>query len=516
MAGRLTAVTINNPAIYGINRQQSGDVLPLEWAVEAQNLVINDVGKPASRNGFRWIDGAPAEAPVTMHEYIDGKGGNWLLFTTDTGAYLMDSGGTIQDVSGAAAVSGPWQFVNVNGGVYGMRPGFTPVWLENAGASFVQKPSTGDPNHVPSVSAHSPLAALGRTWCLDGMTLKYTDTLMVGAWDGVYDLTNVWPEGADRATGLAYFNGDLVIFGEDSIIVYQGNYDPTQLVLKETIGGIGCRFPRTISKIGHDLVFLSSTGLRTLSRTLQNGKMPTGDWAGAIIDWLTSVTAGADTQEVTGIYWAKKGYYLLSIPGSGRILCFHTRLRNPAELPPITEWTGDIGPVGVMQDRLFLSSKGKLAEYRLSGDSGPTGVEPVDLKIVLPWWGVEPGRTFSQRLKAPKNAFVTVSGFTESGVKLCWSFDYSDATVCQTAGMGDFDVAGYANPTVDPIPEEDWGDYVWYGESEYATILDTSVLKYRLSRRGFTMRLSIEASVRATGLVIESIEFQTKSGRLRQ
>ena len=516
MAGRLSAVTINNPAVYGINRQQSGDVLPLEWAVQAKNIVINDVGKPAARDGFRWVSAAPNAQPRSMHEYIDGKGGNWLLFTTDAGAFLLDNGGTVREVTGSAGVKGQWEFVNVNGGVYGMAQGKTPVWLADSGATFVDKPSTGAPNHVPTPAAHSPLSALGRTWCLDGMVLRYTDTLQVGKWDGIYDLTNVWPEGADRATALAYFNGDLVIFGEESIIVYQGNYDPTKLVLKETIGGIGCKFPKTISKIGHDLVFLSSTGLRTLSRTLQDGKMPTGDWSGAIIDWLTSVTANARVEDVTGLYWPKRGYYLLSIPGSKRILCFHTRLRNPAQLPPITEWTGEIGEVGTLQDRLFLSSKGRLAEYMLTGDSGPSGLESVSMKLVLPWWGVEEGRTFSQRLKAPKNAFVTVSGFSESGVKLCWSFDYRDAKVCQSRSLGDFDIAGYANPAGGSIPQEDWDKYVWYGESEYATVLDTTVLKYRLSRRGFTMQLAIEVAVKSSALVIEAIEFQTKSGRLRQ
>lgn len=516
MGGRLSSVTINNPAVYGINRQQSGDVLPLEWAVEATNLVINDVGKPSSRKGFRWVTAAPDEAPVVMHEYIDGQGGNWLLFTTATGAYLMDTAGNVVEVTGPAGVSGHWEFVNVNGGVYGMRPGFTPVWLENASSSFQDMPHTGDPSNIPSTSAHSPLAALGRTWCLDGMVLRYTDTLIVGQWDGFYDLTNVWPDGADRATGLAYFNGDLVIFGEDSIIVYQGDYDPTQLVLRETIGGIGCRFPRTIAKVGQDMVFLSSTGLRSLSRTLQDGKMPTGDWSLAVTDWLTTVTSGADQDDVVGVYWASKGYYLLSIPGASRVLCFHTRLRNAANLPPITEWTGQVGPVAVLKDRLFLSSNGKLAEYKLTGDSSADGVVGYQMKIVLPWWGIEQGRTFSQRLKIPKQAFVTVSGYSESGVRLCWAFDYRDDLVCLDASMGEAETVGYADPVDNPIPQEDWDDYAWYGETEYATVLDTMTLKYRLARRGFTLRLSVEVTVKTEQVVIHTIEFQTKSGRLRQ
>jgi len=513
MPGQLIPVTIPAPAVYGINRQSSAAVLPLEWAVEAENIVINEVGKPQTRKGFREAGSIPG-TPFTFHEYIDGQGGNYLVVATTSGIYLVNEGGFISEVTGAAS-PGNWSFANSGTGVVGIRTGEPQIILTSPTSTFTTQTPQGP--YPPTLSAKSPLTALGRLWCLDGLLLRYTSILTTDKWEGFFDLSTIWNTGSDTPTAISFFNGNIVVFGEESIIVYRPTNDSTVLSLVETLGGIGCPFPRTIEPVGNDLMFLSRYGVRSLGRTLQEGKMPIGDVTATIQDFLANATSASGSEDVSATFDQRTGYYLLVLRDYEKVLCLHTRLSTPANTPPITEWLAKFDAVASVWGRIFFGVTEKLVEYKLTGDNYKGGAtEVVKFKIRLPWWGVDENRLqFSQKVKFLKKAHIIAQGYTATPFKLCWDVDYNGSGVCRESKLKVQSFAGYNDPQVSQIPEEDWDDYIWFGESEFSGSSDLREIRFQLARSGVVLQLSVSGGALSEDVVIQSIGFQVKTGRLR-
>ncbi|WP_427126583.1 hypothetical protein, partial [Rhizobium leguminosarum] len=79
----------------------------------------------------------------------------------------------------------------------------------------------------------------------------------------------VWPDGTDTIQAIAVHNGFLIIFGRRSILVYANAAIPASLSLQDTIAGLGCIGQQTVQSTGADLLFVSDSGLRALSRVVQ-------------------------------------------------------------------------------------------------------------------------------------------------------------------------------------------------------------------------------------------------------
>jgi hypothetical protein len=94
---------------------------------------------------------------------------------------------------------------------------------------------------------------------------------------GTLDTTTVWPKGGDVIVALGAHNGFLFIFGKNNILVYQGATTPSTMTLQDVITGIGCVARDSVAYTGTDLIFLSSTGVRSALRTIQEKSMPLRD-----------------------------------------------------------------------------------------------------------------------------------------------------------------------------------------------------------------------------------------------
>ena len=108
------------------------------------------------------------------------------------------------------------------------------------------------------------LAAFGRLWvadfATDKSTIYWSDLLNGHAWSGgssgSIDISEVWPNGYDEIVALAAHNGFLIIFGKDSIVIYQGADNPATMSLADTISNIGCVSRDAVVSTGKDLIFL--------------------------------------------------------------------------------------------------------------------------------------------------------------------------------------------------------------------------------------------------------------------
>jgi hypothetical protein len=115
----------------------------------------------------------------------------------------------------------------------------------------------------------------------DTQTIYWSDLLIgndfSGGSSGSINVTKAWPDGYDEVVALAAHNNNLVIFGEHSILLYEGADSPASMKLADTVSGVGCIDRNSVQSIGTDVLFMSNSGLRSLGRAIQEKALPLSD-----------------------------------------------------------------------------------------------------------------------------------------------------------------------------------------------------------------------------------------------
>lgn len=94
-----------------------------------------------------------------------------------------------------------------------------------------------------------------------------------------------------RAYGLGLYQGKLAIFTDQSIQLWNIDADPTAMILDRVIDGVGTRHHKSITSLYGDLLFLSESGVRSLT-TLSSALFPSDVDIGLPIKRLTKSPAG--------------------------------------------------------------------------------------------------------------------------------------------------------------------------------------------------------------------------------
>lgn len=269
MAKPLQSIVIQAPGFYGLNTQDSPTGLTEQFALTAENCVIDRFGRIGARKGYEFIN-TTTDAVVSMHEHINDDSSSELLSATASAIYTGED--TLTDITptGYTVSDGNFNYATLNNITYIFRNGTDPLYYDGTTCDLV----SNHPSYAGTVPrGNIPLAAFGRLWVAEGTVVYFSDLLIGTAWNtgssGSIDVSKVWSGGSDVITGLASHNNFLFIFGKRQIIVYGGASDPATMALSDTIVGIGCLEHRTIQNTGNDLVFLSETGVRSINRTIQ-------------------------------------------------------------------------------------------------------------------------------------------------------------------------------------------------------------------------------------------------------
>ena len=88
--------------------------------------------------------------------------------------------------------------------------------------------------------------------------------------------------------------------------------------------------------IGEDLVFLSSTGLRSLGRTTEKDKMPLEDYSLNIKDTL--IRNIGQSSNIKSVYVENEGIYILSFVDNNITYVFDFKHFTPNNAPRVTTW----------------------------------------------------------------------------------------------------------------------------------------------------------------------------------
>lgn len=424
--------------IYGLNLQQSGNLLDPKWATRADNMIFNAQGILTTR--FGWgnalnatpMSGSPAVRsifeyrPITGSNQIVSAGGNHIYSGTTT----------LTDITGALTPSADnWKFVNFNGLIYGLQTGHPLIQWNGTGNFAATVAATGS---VPN--GNELLSAFGRLWGSDstGQLLKYSLLLDATNWNttgaGSFNLTSVWGTGNDSIVALAAFNNLLIVFGSNNIIIWGANnnsvlgMDPTTMFVIDVIPGIGCMARDSVQNVaGEDLVFLSRTGVYSLKRVIIERSNATRNISMNVRDNLLGVAFLESTNNIKSTYDQISGFYLLSFPSNMQVFVFDQKMVLPDGTWRVTQWN-NLYPQAITTthdgDTTYAAVNGQIYQY---GDQTSTFLDPSNSQYTCSYdscW-FDMGEELNTRLKMLKRLSTVFSATSNGSINLRWQWDFS-------------------------------------------------------------------------------------------
>ena len=508
MAQQLQTITISAPGFFGINTQDSPIGLNPSFASIANNCVIDQYGRVGARHGYTAVttNGAAVLGDSVgiemVHQYRDSTGdltvlsaGNNKIFSGTT--TLVD-----ETPAGYSISANNWKAVNFNDHIYLFQRGHEPlIYSEHAGeaeAMSDHEHATGTPPQGNEV-----LAAFGRLWvadfAADKSTVYWSDLLNGSGWTGgstgSLDVTTVWPNGYDEITALAAHNGLLVIFGKNSIIIYEGATSPASMTLVDTISNIGCVSRDTVQNIGTDLLFLSDTGVRSLARTIQEKSAPLRDISRNVRSDLIQLLL-TETGNIKSVYSPENAFYLLTFPTQNTVYCFDIRSALEDGSYRATTWT-QINPLSfhrLLDGTLYFGHSTGITKYSGYNDGGST--------YTLSYFSNPLDFGNAANLKFLKKFTLTIIGGQNTQAVLNWGYDYSSFYTKETFTFADKKIAEFG------VSEYNTAD------AEYSASIIINTNGFNGTGNGTVVTVGIEATVNDAPFSIQKIDILALLGRL--
>jgi hypothetical protein len=270
------------------------------------------------------------------------------------------------------------------------------------------------------------IGAYGRLWTADTSTntstVYWSDLLIGQNWtggtSGSIDISKVWPDGYDEIVALSAHNGFLIIFGKHSIIVYQGAEAPaTNLMLADTVAGVGCVDRDTVQHTGTDVIFLSDTGLRSFSRTIQEKSMPISTLSKTITKDIISLTQN-ESSFFRSVFSPEENFYLLTFVGQQTTYCFDVRGTLEDGSFRVTRWPGSSYTAYDRAENgtLYIGNSNGICQY--------TGYSDNSVKYRFKYYS--PSLTFGDptRLKLVKKIKPTLVGSNNASAFIYFGYDF--------------------------------------------------------------------------------------------
>ena len=338
MAQQVIQNTIPSPGLEGLNTELGSSMPDPRFAIVADNVVIDRVGRIQSREAFSYLARPPFIAP-TNHS-ITQMGAYYVGSYTQENAepnpmcvvraeeYIFGDVAfdpqwemaSYQPHSGKFAVESlpykmDWRadfgsFVNFKDDLYFFCKGkpvvrrtqATKEWQDLSTADGFQGPVYDDEDRTDRIiDGDIACSAYGRLWVAgvddNYQEIHYSSLLDELTWydgrsqappdnyrwnfndAGIINVQEYWPVEVDRIVGIAAHNGFLVVFGNNSTLVFANasRGDPASsggIFLQDAIPNVGLVDKHAITDTGSDLLFVDRSGLRSLGRVVQEKSNP--------------------------------------------------------------------------------------------------------------------------------------------------------------------------------------------------------------------------------------------------
>ncbi len=511
MAQQIHPYSLVAPGYLGVNTQDSPVDLDTKFSIESYNTVIDKFGRVGSRKGWDNAHSSNSDLSTNNIECI-----GEVLQTNGTRTIVAAGGGYLFKLSGSTLVTltyggggvaptisaNNWQFVTLNGiGIFFQR-GYDPLIYDPAVSTTTFRRLSEKGGYTGSVpQANCALSAYGRIWCADTSTDKNTVTwsdiiapqLWTAGTSGSLNLQGVWPNGADEIVGLAAHNGFLFIFGYKQTLIYSGAEDPASMSLSDTLNNVGCIARDSIQNTGDDVVFLSDSGVRSLTRTIQEKSAPLRGLSKNVYNDIQTYIA-SETGTVKSGYSPTEAFYLITFPTSLVTLCFDMRSVLPDGSSRVTVWrsTDPKSFCYSVSRTFYLGQAGYIGTYGGYTDNGSS----YRMTYYSTW--IDFGNPIQTSIL--KKILMTVIGTTSQSVVVKWGFDYEQASRSQTAALSGFVPAEYGT-----------GEYAL---SEFSSNSGISEISINASGAGKLVQIGFECEINGYAVSIQKIDIYTKDGRI--
>lgn len=497
MPNPLQPLSLGVPAFQGLNTERQTSILDPSWATEANNAIFDSSGRIAARKG--WTSQSTVTGTVrsliewTTGGMIAGAGNKiWLDGADATGTITTPSGDN-------------WQFVEYNDKVIGFQDSHDPIVCSGTTSADLGATHGGA---MPTTWSGVGLAAYGRLWVMDAdkQVLKYSALLdetnfdasgtLSDATAGFFDLKSVWKNGLDQVQALAAHNGNLIIFGKRGILVYNNPTLPySAMALVEDVQGIGCIARDTVQAVGEDLWFLSSSGVRSLGRTIVKDKMPLSDYSRNVRSYLVEHVVPVNNKiSIKATYNEKEGFYILSTPSSGRVFIFDVRAPLEDGSVRVTTWTSNL-PTALYSKAngdLIFGQSNAIGKYATYADNGSA----FTFSYTSGWMTV--GQSNGTQYVLPKKLKTIVFSGGANTINFTWKFDFS------TTGFS-------ASKALSSITPDEWGT-AEYGIGEFGGGGGLATLNIPMRGHGNLFKVELNSSV-TSQLAIQKFDIYAKLGR---
>jgi hypothetical protein len=395
MAKQLMSSSIAAPAFYGLNTQESGVTLQEGFALQADNCVIDKFGRLGARKGWQVLSNAKDGSAngnvdvdlIGVSNFKEVTGVDTLLsFSVNKFYKGLTNLVTLTPSTADTIAAGNWQSATLNDHHYFFQRGYLPLVYTNVGGADTFE-SVATHTHVTGTapSANTVLSAYGRLWAADTATNKttvyFTDVLSGHKWSGGtsgnLNISSVFTQGGDEIVALGAHNGFLVVFCKDNIVIYsdgdnfQAGMTTSSLTLVEVIEGVGCIARDSVQNTGEDILFLSNTGIRSLSRTIQEKSQPMRDISKNVRDDVIQAINAENIDLIKSVYSPINAFYLITFPTSQQTFCFDTRAPLEDGSFRATIWPS-VSPKGFLSEgsTLYFAEDNGIAEYTGYQDNG--------------------------------------------------------------------------------------------------------------------------------------------------
>lgn len=515
MGRQLFPIDIVAPGSRGVNFEEQNSLLDPGWATKAENAVIDENGRLAARGGYSDETGTAISSTPdieSLFEYIQEDGTTEMIvaWAGGIGNSLDDPEGN--DISGSVTdTDGIWWFQNYDDECWGFQDGQKPIVYTGSGTFATVSESAGT---APTIADYVGLCAYGRVWGLDSdkQTIKYSSLLDGTEWSGgssgSIDMSNIWTEGTDQVTALAAFNGLLMAFGHNHIVIWEDTtgtalgLNPANMIVRDVITGTGCESQWSIQPLGKsDLLFLSKHGVQSLSRVIIQKSAPLGTLSMKVqTELLNDLFNTANLEEIRSAVNPNAGFYVLTFPSRSRSFVFFYRRpfvdrQEGRQLYPITTWT--LAPTAweyrESTNKLLLGYAGNIGEY--DGSVTDAGTE-FTFTYESGWLTL--GGQAEDLIKIFKRFGSIIFTLGAISVRYKWDFDFR--------GQFTFKTVEYASPGT-----AEWGEAEW-GEDEWSGAVTLQIKRFPASGSGQYIKIGLDVDIDSS-FAIQQLEIMAKLGR---
>lgn len=543
MAGKLQAVSNATLGFLGLNTQDNGVTLESGFATRASNCVIDKNGRLSSRKGWTTVttnngDLADSEYIESIYEILGVGGtstivsaGGGKIFTGTTtltrlNVYGADSGGPAVLSPQPTFTGNRWQWCTLqeNAGasaetyaITTQRGNIAMVYREGAhsGPFVLQKIGTGGYGTAPSgITTFDPdccHAAFGRVWVAglteNRLTVFYSNLLepagFSGTGSGFLDISSKIGSN-DEIVAISSHNGFLIVFCKRNIVIIGNAETPTSITIEDVIPGVGCIARDSVQQTGNDVIFLSASGVRSLSRTVQEKSMPMRELSLNIRDDLIQYIDGETHNNIKSVYFSRDAFYLLSLPSLNQTYCFDLRKVLETGAARVTTWDNLVPKAfcSTSGTVLYFGMQGGLGQYSGYSDNGST------YRMEYFTANTDFGSPFTLKLLKKAKVIVIASGSQDIVFK--YGFDYK-SDFSSRVYTKDFSgaTAQYGISEYTSLPGQ-----TGYVQSEYSSGVSLAEIDVNLGGSGKILQFGVEATVESAPINLQQMTVYIKAGKM--